>query len=383
MARRIVRAVGFLLAILIPFACFVQATAIQTDGACLRLSLPEPDLVNAFLLDNSSQLNPLFGGNDSRPVQVVKCQRQWAPSFEFYQVQAPNSSCGSEFPPPVVTVEHPSHMAASGIGFWAFFILACISLMTGGSVAVVGMACLTVVLPLGICIHIVCFFWNEWDNIDWANLITISTEAERRRDEASLELGSVSLETDLPETDRSTKAEFEQAKDIVNSRAYREFLDRLMTVYMWVAPIVFLLVIFRAPSIAYRGTKDFLTIPAKVENLGPVPLPDPSQGLNQYLEGASTGVQLELCEKRGFNFYVGIPGGCSWVPDPYDWRRVPVEKLTVNTLGKATPDGFEFASEDVAKIAISLIFTGLMLVMPVIAICSGLSERFGSWFNTG
>ncbi|GAQ84512.1 hypothetical protein KFL_001920125 [Klebsormidium nitens] len=176
MGRYAVAIVFLLLAV-----CSVKGAS---NGSCVKLLLPEADLVNKFLINNCTKCtNPLFKGIP-RPLQVIKCQpklvqeKRFGPAYDFYQVEAPSSAC--EHPPPVETTEHHHHMKEI-----------------------------------------------------------------------------------LPET--------------------------------------------------------------TIERMGPVDLPDPSQGLNQFLEDSDASLRLELCKKSKMSFYVGFPDSCKQLGSPYGRLEAPVK----------------------------------------------------------
>ncbi|GAQ89068.1 hypothetical protein KFL_004840075 [Klebsormidium nitens] len=290
--------------------------------------------------------------------RVVKCQRKWEPFFEFYQVQAPNSSCDSEYPPPVITVAHPSRMAASGIVFWALFTLAYISLVIGGSALVGYFLVLTVYVSLiaGLFIYCILQLLLEWIKFKLWPKARVPVESSTQK--------LTNIETGSAKSATGSREEHDQSVTI-NGVDFRVWLaERVQKILYPVAPYLFLVILFLAPFVAYRAAKDLLTKATKVEDLGPVPLPDPSHGLNQYLEEKTAGIQLELCERMSYNFYVGVPGGCAWRPDPYSWQRVALKELQVSTKDPTE-------SNSVGYTLASMAMTGLMLVMLVLLACAG------------
>lgn len=67
----------------------------------------------------------------------------------------------------------------------------------------------------------------------------------------------------------------------------------------------------------------------RVERVGPVTLPDPSQGLNQFLNlnSSSASVTLKLCTTHNLQFYIGLPDDCARLGEPYG-ERLPYGEPT-------------------------------------------------------
>lgn len=69
-----------------------------------------------------------------------------------------------------------------------------------------------------------------------------------------------------------------------------------------------------------------------VEHHGPVRLPDPNQGINQYLSSnplTSPAIPpLQLCTKRSLQFYVACSTSCAKLGDPYN-GLLPASEPTI------------------------------------------------------
>ncbi|GAQ84612.1 hypothetical protein KFL_001970130 [Klebsormidium nitens] len=221
-------------------------------------SLPEPTLVNEFLLSNQlNWTNPVLG-KPPRPLQVIKCQSLTKPVYDFYRIEAPTNTC--QIPPPVVNVLHPKHTPK----------------------------------VLRILLGITIFLGVVIDGLSGS--------------------GSNSDQQTPPVVCFKTK----EGKKARKRNPLCQGL--LILTYVVTLPVLVYLIISVARMVP-GGVKCFTT-DTRVERLGPVPLPDPAKGLNQYLASRSNGTSLTLqsCKNDRLQIYALAPDGCGRLADPYGGR---------------------------------------------------------------
>lgn len=240
-----------------------QATGNYSDLSVLPL--PDPELVNDFLLEKyPNWTNPVLGGQGRQPLQVTKCQSlPLGATFDFYQVQPPRKTC--ELPPPLVSsTVHRKHIVSANID-WLIYYCVYLSLVWGVTFAAFfGLMVVFLIVGLG---HMLAGRGNE----------------------------------PLPQG--------------------------FFKPYAWVllAAIVASLV----PIGFLTGSAAHCLWPkTRSEYKGPVSLPDPNQGLNQYLasklgEGSPI---LQLCTTDNLAFCTGFSTSCARVGEPYGELKPDVPK---------------------------------------------------------
>lgn len=310
------------------------AQAISIASRCS--SLPEPDVVNEFLLHNCSQwTNPVLGGQ-LQALQLIKCRSLSASgsTYEFYQAQVPSEAC--EKPPPLVTVVHHRKVPLSGRWFWhpwtvAIFLslftmsvlvpLLCFAVVSGAIILGPGL------LPF--------FLWNElidgltmgerFEQKTWQG--TGQQQPGESIEDVSVEgqpagSGPVFLKILSAKTADSMKMTL---KDIALFAAQSvAFIVGLRCFCMFMAMAGYAVIETpKALKCLYPETW--------VDTLGPVRLIDPNQGLNQYLASTlgESNLTLKLCATKRLQFYVGCSSSCKVLGEPYA-ERLPVAGPTVD-----------------------------------------------------
>ncbi|GAQ84840.1 hypothetical protein KFL_002080170 [Klebsormidium nitens] len=257
--------------------------------------LPEPSLVNQFLLTNHSDLrNPAFGESVNgltaeeglrfpRQLQVVKCHSfgnlsTGNSSFDFYQVESPSQVCKA--PPPLEFDLSPnvrSEMKGpGGLLFLAFL----------ASVIITGLTTWAIVFSLGAFLvrsigRLVCWLSGK---------LCVSPEAEANMNNTSLVI------------QESFGAAFYVQTNGVwsldkNAKRAADPLSQTHDVATW--------------------DTDF------------------GGGLNRFLNDSGTGLNLTLCATKTMTFYVSCPVRCAGLGEPYGNRAPGKAQL------KVCPDYFE------------------------------------------
>ncbi|GAQ84510.1 hypothetical protein KFL_001920110 [Klebsormidium nitens] len=296
---------------------FAQELTAQTLGSSSgpvlsRLTLPAPYLVNSFLMNNATNLfNPLFGAEGPRPLQVIKCQpklrstkKSVGPAYEFYQVQAPDTACN--FPPPVETVVHHHHVGS--FKYWASFIAVYVSL---------SFLLLSTVI-LGVPFAAGTFLENRWKASPPEEPSAPDLEAPASEPQAAPQEAAGGDPFAEPDYESEMEAD---AEERVKSMASREHASNLITSYDMLSLIFILVATAFTTSAAMKEMFPKTTI----QRLGPVALPDPSQGLNQFLKEMDGSLSLELCKTPKMSFYVGFPDNCERLGDPYGGIEAPAK----------------------------------------------------------
>ncbi|GAQ84513.1 hypothetical protein KFL_001920130 [Klebsormidium nitens] len=261
--------------------CALVGSASSSSGPVFaRLTLPEPSLVNSFLMNNATDwTNPLFGLEDSRPLQVIKClpklekmKHTFGPAYEFYQVQAPETACN--FPPPLETVVRHNHVAF--FEYWASFIA-----FHASSAIAVFFTAVIVGSPSSLG-NLIDGRWNAIppEEVSAPDLEAPASETLQGR------VGSDAIEDPVQDLEQGP-----------------EIQGRLKSV--------------SSPAFATHAAMEEIFPKTTVERVGPVALPDPSQGLNQFLQEMDASLSLELCVTPKMSFYVGFPDNCGRLGDPY------------------------------------------------------------------
>ncbi|GAQ84604.1 hypothetical protein KFL_001970050 [Klebsormidium nitens] len=334
-------------------------------------SLPEPTLVNGFLLSNHSNwTNPVLG-NTPRPLQVIKCQSLTKPVYDFYQIEAPRKTC--HIPPPLVNVLHPKHtpivlrillgtaillsvVLFGLILFWMAWVAFLIALSGGlATLAVVG--CLLICLLR--CIFCCCFPWeksassqeapdveapgpspNHADNVTGKKEVTKSVQVESLKSEigwvksndTAKQERTISWEpaNEFNPFDLSYTSEIQTPNKDARAAAFQghvaaskaaaditpqsvELSDGQFGSDLQVPPVI-----------CYK-TKERKEGPEARPILSGTPDRDVHRnaaGLNQYLATKTNGTSLtlQLCKNGNFQFYALAPDGCGRLEDPYGGR---------------------------------------------------------------
>lgn len=283
-------------------ACFICATDFAHGASEPFLSLPEPSLVNAFLLANASDwTNPALGEQTRAvPLQVIKCASLAAgPSYDLYQVQVPGYGC--EAPPP--RIFNVSHQSAAVWDNKKLALIDFISLTLWNSIVaflafIMGLFCLAFV----------------------GDAVREEASTSRKKS-SSLELAENSSRS---QNEAGTACISEADRGNVDQQCEEERRRRLMPVrtcrIAWIIfvaiPVIIALLAAHATPRAIRCTirDTWYTL------VGPVGLPDPSQGLNDFLASGPDGqnLALRLCQTSSLNFYVGhFDTSCEQLGEPY------------------------------------------------------------------
>ncbi|GAQ84511.1 hypothetical protein KFL_001920120 [Klebsormidium nitens] len=296
--------------VLLALSSTLAGSASSSGPEFARLTLPEPYLVNIFLVNNATNwTNPLVGAEGPRPLQVIKCQpllkslkKNVGPAYEFYQVQAPETGCN--FPPPLEAVVRHHHLGSFVYGaLFAWFYLTLV------------LALLMITL-LGVPIAAGSLLEKRWK--------AVPLEEPSVPDlEAPLSISDAPQESDPVEEPRQgSEAEAEaESEGRVKSVASLETAKDLIGVYTLFTLIFVLVLAAFATTAAMKEMYPKTTI----EPLGPVALPDPSQGLNQFLRETDATLSLELCKTPTMSFYVGFPDNCGRLGDPYGGVEAPAK----------------------------------------------------------
>lgn len=160
--------------------------------------------------------------------------------------------------------------------------------------------------------------------------------------------------------------------------------------------VIFVVVIIIALFLAVPVLAGFATPKAvpcwlpktRVDPVGPVPLPDPSESLNQFLDpnSSSANVTLKLCTTSNLNFYVGVPDNCSQIGEPYGGVKRPPFK------GPKRPPFSDCPPSEIFSLGFAMILTGLLVVAStvlgvyfislfIVASIVTACKRFGSRFS--
>ncbi|GAQ79819.1 hypothetical protein KFL_000390070 [Klebsormidium nitens] len=277
------------------------------------LCLPEPTLVNEFLLANCSNwTNPVLGKQNPRqngvaPLQVIKCASLTPPgglSYYLYQVQPPSYAC--ERPPPRVFSTHHQEYEVWGhpvtTSLLAFFCLT----MFSSFLVVVGLA-----IPY-IIYFVVHDTVNEARHVELQPVSKEPAGACSAGDSSALETGG--------------------ERDLCGDEHVKPTPLRKILLLGFAATLVPAILAARFT----RPARECFTSRTWTALDGPVGLPDPSEGLNQFLQSANMGldvgqnvglqsVSLKPCQTATLNFYVGqLDTSCAQLGDPYGGRW-PIE----------------------------------------------------------
>lgn len=276
-------------------------------------SLPEPSLVNAFLLANASNWkNPVLGEqtpsreNGPAHLQLIKCVSLTPPgglSYDFYQVQPPSHAC--ERPPPRAFSTHHQENKVWGhpvtTSLVAFFGLTVFS---------------TCLVSLGL--YLLCSLsrlaiqeYPDEAGQPHVELQVVRTSEVEDPSEVSVDC--------LPGERTALKMRGERGLWGVlfdEQGSPTTLLKRILMVTFipailagWVAP----------------QASECFTLKNWVTLDGPVGLPDPSDGLNAFLVSANVSgkhnITLKVCQTKTLNFYVGqLYTSCAQLGDPYAGR---------------------------------------------------------------
>lgn len=289
--------------------CFIKgsksvqaASNVSTSTVVLsQLSLPEPDLVNKFLLATNTT-NPLFPANESQSLQVIRCQSFTAgPVYEFYQVEAPgNLSC--EYPPPELTAVVPNEWGS--LKYWALFtfvyvsVALCAPFFLGIPVAFVCLSCFALI-------------WIGWHRLWYSRDVMAEVKMQRAQLEERQRQQTLTSEGTVLAQENDIDRFFAEVSESVRQSPF-------LAASLFIPAVVLLLAFAFSVTSAMRE----LAPATKVASLGPVGLPDPSQGFNHYLEEWNASFKLDLCANANISFYVDFSNNCARLGDPYDGRRL-------------------------------------------------------------
>jgi hypothetical protein len=308
------------------------------------VSLPEPTLVNQFLLSNSSNwTNPLFG-DQPQALQVVRCQSLLSGAvYDFYQVQqAPWQGGACANPPPVLVKGRPrgNHELSLGskVGKLALTIYIYISFVLAGQIVV-----FLVIVVAGVVLHIFvesclkCFGVEPKGPESEAapqDAIEAPTDPPNPAvEETPCQAAIRALEESAPETSADQQAER-------NKPAPGPALPAVQVLFTLVACLLLGglvaaegFVSVWAPTVTPKALKEHL-LQTVTERLGPVSLPNPTHGLNQFLRfNNETELALTLCSTDNLEFYMGLSDSCAQVGDPYAGRGAAEEEVGVKGSG--------------------------------------------------
>lgn len=343
--------------------CLLTSCGTLVRGASLELDaarcsfLPEPDLVNSFLLQNYSDwTNPLLE-EQPQPLQLIRC-RSFNTSghcYDFYQSQTPSQAC--ERPPPLLTFGHHRHVPLKGSWFWHPWTVATfLSLSSFGALLVVA-ASLVLIGAIGVPGWLIFFFWKEL-----TDGLTLGEPFVPEKNEGIYLVQMFSDDKHFVRThnqvpSQKLEEEVREGKQVWGSLISKSGLAALKVLTPetggrikkglgQTGDCLFFTVIV---IVGFAGFAAFLAVPPLeaadntpgalkclypeiwVESVGPVRLPDPSQGLNNYLAftpGASN-LTLQLCTTKRLQFYVGSPSSCEEVGDSYA-ERLPVAEPKID-----------------------------------------------------
>lgn len=99
----------------------------------------------------------------------------------------------------------------------------------------------------------------------------------------------------------------------------REQAEVFLSGYFW---ITMTLIVILAVFMTLAAMEDMIPKTA-VASLGPVILPDPSDGLNPYLTEENARLNLTLCKTAKLSFYVGFADSCEQLGYPYNGLLAP------------------------------------------------------------
>lgn len=297
--------------------------------------LPDPTLVNDFLLQNcSGWTNPVLGG---KPLQVIKCElhSSSASRFDFYQVEASEQICDS--PPPLVKaapLRYEGNYGDSGDNFvWVWYL----GQFVGSLFWVVGISLaqwLAVVLAWLVLVVLLGAFAGAWFWLRKAlgkalsNLTTRYTSEQYRGASATLEQDSLGEDASKFEADMSlTSPTLPPLGWRIVSSVLRLLWGAgavLIGVALVLASVLSIFFVMIAPIIAIKGYICYNHYGPVTQEGAPVSLPNPDQaGLNQYLF-PQFGTNLTLCQTQNLQYYVACSKqSCDQLGEPYG-TRLPV-----------------------------------------------------------
>lgn len=317
---------------------FVSAHAESWELASCA-PLPEPFLVNKFLLTNGSAWTNSALGNKPQPLQVTKCRSfRNDSSYDFYQVEA-GSDLLCERPPPLVNFVRYGYLDRGDFFIWMWGFLQILSLLglTAGGLVAVAFLWMVPTLVLGAFAGaLFCILPLEKGSLRGGKSSEPLPPAEDKQllDQTSEGMRSKlkcfeatpSIKDDVCVHDSSTS----KRRNCLWNRA----LERLLSV-LWGAlgailaaltlltTLIAIICLIAAPVLSFGAVACWNT--KVTEYAGPVPLPDPSLGLNQWITSMPGGTNLTLCETPRINFYVDCPAAsCEQLGEPYE-DRPPVE----------------------------------------------------------
>ncbi|GAQ79403.1 hypothetical protein KFL_000300010 [Klebsormidium nitens] len=203
----------------------------------------------------SNWTNPVLEGRKPQPLQVIKCQ-SLPLGATFDFYQVQAPGKACELPPPLVSsIVHRKHIVSAGVD-WLIYVCVYLSLEWGVTFAAFCVLLLVVLIVL--CGHI-----------------------------------------------RAGRGDEPTPKGFFKPYAWA----LLAALVASLVPVGFL-----------TGSAAHCLWPqTRIEYKGPVSLPDPNQGLNQYLAFAlgEGSLSLQLCTTNNLAFYIRFPASCVRVGEPY------------------------------------------------------------------
>lgn len=329
------------------------------SGRCFPL--PDPALVNRFLLTNHSDLrNPAFresiNGFDAsggfrfpRALQLVKCHSLGNASFDFYQVES-SSKRVCEAPPPLdFDVSRDVRGKLKGPGgllFFAFLVAAIITALstlfgvfnfaelvvrTIGRLARWLREKLCASPPVYPSAESASDIEEEASHRATFELVKDVWVLDKSASQATLSGGSGSSTVSATLPPYPSWPPIPQIITREETPKRTSALQKTWAFAKGLASCVYAILLFGS-LFGLEGLIIFLMLCQsevnEVTSKGPIGLPDPAGGLNQFLSDSGTGLNLMLCTTGIISFYVSCPDvqNCSGLGEPYGADRVPMKE---------------------------------------------------------
>ncbi|GAQ87079.1 hypothetical protein KFL_003300020 [Klebsormidium nitens] len=116
--------------------------------------------------------------------------------------------------------------------------------------------------------------------------------------------------------------------------------------------------------VTYKAMEEMFPVPSReLQYVGPVQLPDPSEGLNHFLTQSNAALTLTLCITDAMGFYVGFPDSCPQLGDPYGGRVRTPPPITSNEAKPLAGDYSFFVTMAMWATGIPAVFVAASMIL--------------------